>query len=293
MKRITRRIGILLCVLLVFMMLSAGGDPYGGREPLWRLYFESDPAVGDSGTRDIPLGDQERCEATRELFSYVGANDVTSEPLGKAECDGCPGNVVAELPGEIPDAIIVSAHLDRSGTGQGAVDDFSGVVMLGMLYTYFMDRSHRHALVFVAFCGEEAGLTGSRHFIEESPRMPAAVTAVVNLECLGVLLPHSWAEGSSESLEEILTRAAMRRGVDSGPVSIIGVSADSVSFLSAGYPAITIEGIGPEHIRLLGTPWDHYSRVRGDIFDTTFAVLVDFINALDALRVAPSPSNGR
>jgi hypothetical protein len=279
---------VVLFLLAVF--LWAGGDPYGGRGFLWERYFETDPRLRElSETRDIPRGDRERCEEARELLQYPGGVEPVVEAPGGGQA--CPGNVIAVLDGSVPGAIIVSAHLDRAGSGEGAVDDFSGVVMLGMLYTYFHDRFHRHALVFVAFYGEEAGQAGSRRFIETSPHMPGAVTAVVNLECLGVRFPRSWEEGSSESLEEIFARAGKLNRVDSSPVSMRGVSADSVPFLTAGYPTITIQGIGPEDIRLLGTAWDRHSIVRGDIFDLTFWVLVEFISELDALSITPDPVN--
>jgi hypothetical protein len=291
MRRVVKR-SLCAALLLFSLVLSAGGDPYGGRGYLWNHYFETDPRLRELyGTRDIPRGDRERCEAARELLQCPGGAEPAVEASGGGRA--CPGNVVAEIEGSVPGAIIVSAHLDRAGGGEGAVDDLSGVVMLGMLYTYYLDRPHRHTLVFVAFDGEEEGLTGSRRFIEESPHMPGEVVAVVNLECLGVRFPRSWEEGSSESLEEILIRAGKQYNIDSRPVSIGGVSADSVPFLSAGYPAITIQGIAPEDIVLLGTDWDRHSAVRGDLFDVTFWVLIEFINELDALKVTPNPENRR
>ena len=189
-------------LLLCALVLSAGGDPFGTAEPLWSRYFETNPRAREMcGTRDIPLTDRERCEAVREMFREAGMAEPVLEASGCVET--CPGNVVAKLPGPAPGAIIVSAHLDRAGSGEGAVDDFSGVVMVAMLLGHFRDRTHRHTLVFVAFDGEEEGLKGSRRFIETSPHMPKDVLAVVNLECLGVTFPRSWEEGSSESLEEM------------------------------------------------------------------------------------------
>jgi hypothetical protein len=276
MRALTRVVPLFLLVLFV----SGGGDPSGGREPLWHRYFETDPRLRELyGTVGIPRSDRARCEEIVGLFGKLGAADLVLEPSGRA---GCPGNVIVTLTGEIPDAIIVSAHLDRAGEGEGAVDDFSGVVMLGMLYTYFRDRPHRHTLLFVAFFGEEAGLFGSRSFVATSSRMPRTTRAVVNLECLGVSLPHAWAEGSSDSLEAILTEAGKERGLDTTPVSIKNVTADSLAFLEAGYPAITVEGIDTADIRRLGTAWDRAAVVRGDILDVTFTLLVEFITRLDA-----------
>jgi hypothetical protein len=286
LRTLTRAVPLFLLVLFV----SGGGDPKGLREPLWHRYFETDPRFRDLyGTIDIPRSDRARCEEIEGLFGELGAADLALEPSG--EGGGCPGNVIVSLVGEIPDAIIVSAHLDRAGEGEGAVDDFSGVVMLGMLYTYFRDRPHKHTLVFVAFDGEEAGLLGSRRFVAMSPHMPRSIRAVVNLECLGVDLPRAWAEGSSESLVAILAEAGKERGLSTTPVSIKNVMADSIPFLEAGYPAITVEGIDPADVRLLGTAWDRAAVVREDIFDVTFALLVVFIDRLDAHSRPLDPAN--
>jgi|GEM_PF-6924982 len=272
----------------VALLVLAGGAASGGDDPLWRRYFTADPGRPDSsGLAVIPRESRERCEAVREILREAGAEETAVEaPDGTIDC---PGNVVAVLPGSSPDAIIVSAHLDRAGAGEGAVDDFSGVVMLGMLYARFGDRPHRHTLVFAAFDGEETNLAGSRRFIEESPHMPARVVAVVNLECLGVAPPRPWAEGSSEWLEDLFIATAARRGLAVEPASIPGVKADSVSFLLAGWPAITIHGIETEQVGLLGTAWDRRSAVRGDIFDLSFLILAEFIERLDAL---PPVKNG-
>jgi hypothetical protein len=278
--------------LIVFLALSAfaGGDPYGTAEPLWCRYFEANPRAREMcGARDVPRGDRERCEAAREMFREAGLVEPVLEGPGGA--GACPANLIARLPGPVPGAIIVSAHLDRAGSGEGAVDDFSGVVMVAMLLGHFRERQPRHDLVFIAFDGEERGLKGSRRFIETSPNMPDSVLAVVNLECLGVTFPRSWEEGSSESLEGLFIEAGRLNRFDSSPVSIAGVKADSLPFLDAGYPAITIQGIRPEDVPLLGTAWDRARVVRTDILSVTFDALTEFIRELDSLGIAPDAAN--
>jgi Zn-dependent M28 family amino/carboxypeptidase len=277
-----------IVILAVYGASAVAADMFPDRQVLWHRYFGAETGlISEYRREEIPRDNRDRCRAARELFLEVGAGDAAVEPLTGEAGDDQPGNVVAVLAGGEPGAIIVSAHFDRAGSGSGAVDDFSGVVMQAALFGFFRGRPHRHTLVFVAFAGEETGQEGSRAFIEAGRFAPGTVTAVVNLECLGVVPPHSWSEGSSENLEAMLTRVGKKRGMDCGPVSIAHVSADSVPFLYAGYPAITIQGIGPEHIGLLGTDWDRPSVVRPDILEATFAVLVDFIAALDVLAVLP------
>jgi hypothetical protein len=254
--------------LFLFASSALSADPCAGPAPIWDRFSV------------IPLEDGERCTAACDLFAGFGAREVVVEPLARGE--GCPGNVIVTVPGKIPNTIIICAHLDRARVGEGALDDFSGVTMLAALFSCFRERSNRHTLLFVAFDGEEEGQLGSRRFIEASPRMPARVTAVVNLECLGMAPPRSWAEGSSDRLEEIFTAIGKRRGYDLSPVSIPGVSADSQVFLNAGYPAITVEGIPRTGLFILDTDGDRRSVVSTDILEESFKILVDFIRALDA-----------
>jgi Zn-dependent M28 family amino/carboxypeptidase len=107
-------------------------------------------------------------------------------------------NVLARLPGREPrEAIVVGAHYDHVGTRSarpgtdgiynGANDNASGVAaMLEIARTLAAsDALPRRSVVFIAFCGEELGLRGSKHYVA-NPAWPLEDTvAVVNLEMLG------------------------------------------------------------------------------------------------------------
>ncbi len=120
-------------------------------------------------------------------------------------CGRAPGelssNVIGVLPGRDEvlgqQAVMVSAHYDHLGERaaesdedaiyNGANDNATGVA--GVLAIAASLRSLptplRRSVVFVAFCGEELGLRGSRHYVQE-PTIPLErISAVVNLEMLG------------------------------------------------------------------------------------------------------------
>jgi hypothetical protein len=110
-------------------------------------------------------------------------------------------NVVGMLPGRDPElrreAVLVSAHYDHLGESDddqsgdtiwnGANDNASGVAaMIGIAEAFARAMEPpRRSIVFVAFCGEEIGMRGSKHWIRD-PLWPLQdTTAVVNLEMLG------------------------------------------------------------------------------------------------------------
>lgn len=104
-------------------------------------------------------------------------------------------NIVGYLPGRIqPDSfLVVTAHYDHLGTmGKrayfpGANDNSSGVAMLLELAAYYARPENRPAcsLVFIAFGAEEAGLLGSKYFVEH-PLVPlTSIRLLVNLDLLG------------------------------------------------------------------------------------------------------------
>ncbi len=100
-------------------------------------------------------------------------------------------NVLAKVPGEIPDSfLVVSAHYDHLGQMgsaifPGASDNASGVAMLLYLAEYFAQHKPRYTMVFIAFSGEEAGLLGSKSFTELPPFALQKIKFLTNLDIMG------------------------------------------------------------------------------------------------------------
>jgi hypothetical protein len=112
-------------------------------------------------------------------------------------------NVVGVLPGrDTSRTLVVGAHYDHLGMGGesslapddhtahvGADDNASGVAaMLGVAHRFAIRRTPpRHDLVFAAFTGEESGLLGSGHFVDDPPRPFETVEAMLNMDMVGRL----------------------------------------------------------------------------------------------------------
>jgi hypothetical protein len=118
------------------------------------------------------------------------------------------GNVVMELKSDDPqlknEYIIIGAHFDHLGMGgigsnsrspdtigvhHGADDNASGVaMMLELAEKFAMTKgSFKRSIICVAFTGEEEGLLGSKHFVDEPGINLSDVNAMINLDMVGRL----------------------------------------------------------------------------------------------------------
>ena len=95
-------------------------------------------------------------------------------------------NVLALLPGEGDEAVIVSAHFDTAWRSPGAIDNASGVEALRRIAETLQGRRLRRSVLFAAFGAEELGLLGSRFFAFEARLRGELdrIAAVVNLDCV-------------------------------------------------------------------------------------------------------------
>ncbi|HJX70920.1 MAG TPA: M28 family peptidase [Bacteroidales bacterium] len=92
----------------------------------------------------------------------------------------------------IPDSFIVfTAHYDHLGQmgGEtyfpGANDNSSGVAMILNLAAYFGKHKPDYSIIFIAFAGEEAGLLGSKFFVENSPVELKKIKFLINIDLAG------------------------------------------------------------------------------------------------------------
>ena len=149
-------------------------------------------------------------------------------------------NVLAELPGESEDTVVVCAHYDSAWRAGGAVDNASGVEGVRRIVEHLAGRRRRRTLLAVAFGAEELGLSGSRFFVTDAKTRGelGRIKAVVNLECLahGERL-ELWA---SDDLKERGLRIARDLGLGDLPTRPPIAGSDHFPFALEGIPAACI-----------------------------------------------------
>jgi aminopeptidase YwaD len=139
-----------------------------------------------------------------EPIAIVGADEFapiarrleTGEAVAATvECRGryVPGqescNVIAELPGDSPETIVVSAHYDTVAGTPGAGDNASGVAGCLALAEHYAGRPLPKTLRFVAWGAHEFGLLGSQAYVQDLAQRgaltPIAAALALDILCDG------------------------------------------------------------------------------------------------------------
>lgn len=102
-------------------------------------------------------------------------------------------NICAFIPGRVNNdtMIVFTAHYDHlGGMGNstyfpGANDNASGCSMLLNLVKHYAKNPPKYKTVFVFFAGEEAGLLGSKYFVEQNTLDLTKIKFLLNLDLLG------------------------------------------------------------------------------------------------------------
>ena len=104
-------------------------------------------------------------------------------------------NIIATLPGNDEqlknEYVVIGAHYDsvKNTLGlihNGADDNGSGTAMILELFEKFAStNTHRRTLVFMTFGGEELGLLGSKHYVNNPTIDLSKVQLMVNLDMVG------------------------------------------------------------------------------------------------------------
>ena len=216
------------------------------------LFARSGHAFGDL----VALAEKHQALPRFPLALRIEAHVETE--LSKVSAD----NLIGELPGSDPqlarEAVVLSAHLDHLGTGKpdhgdgifhGAMDDASGVATLLEIARALRESKvqPRRSLLFLAVCGEEKGLLGSRFFAAHPTRHAGHLVADLNTDMFLPLYPlrHLVAWGADESslgadLRVLLDGSGVELVPDPIPDHVIFVRADQYSFVRRGTPALML-----------------------------------------------------
>ncbi len=172
-------------------------------------------------------------------------------------------NVAGVYPGADPahanEYVVLSAHLDHLGVGEGvngdriyngAMDNASGVAAILEIATELHESTARPArsILFVAVTGEEKGELGSRYFAAR-PTVPASsIVANVNTDMFLPLFPMKelMVLGLDESdlggdIRAVAKELGLGVQADPEPQRNRFIRSDQYSFIKAGIPALAMK----------------------------------------------------
>lgn len=227
-------------------------------------------------------------------------------------------NVIGVLEGSGPlahETIVLGAHYDHLGFGgygsrrpneravhYGADDNASGtaaIIELARRYAALPEPPARR-LVFIAFDGEERGLLGSRHYVNQ-PSFPLADTvAMLNYDMVGRMsdgVLTAMGSGSAAEFAGLLDQAAESAGVNVRPTPRIMGASDHYPFFQNDIPVLHFfTGTHPDY----HTPEDTFDRINMDgvmqtidVSERLVTAILEMPERLTFVKTQPKARSGR
>ena len=169
--------------------------------------------------------------------------------LEQDEWEGQSHNVVLEIPGEIDEWIVLTAHYDSTSLSTGAYDNMSGSIGILAMAEHFMTAPHKRGIRMILCGSEERGLLGSKAWVRDYPQLAEKCVLNVNLDMIGSIMGkfHACVTGEEKLVSYIEYFAnemgfgiGVRQGVyssDSSPMADVGIPAVSFARLAANQTA--------------------------------------------------------
>jgi hypothetical protein len=269
----------------------------------------SEEAASWARARFAAIGAEARIEEFHGPVFFRNSEEIgpgmALKSLGKFTAPYPGWNVVATLPGEYRDLILVGAHLDMSDqTVEGAKDDGSGVVITLELARALSGASRRFSFLFVLFDGEELALRGSLAFAAMHPELP--IRHVLIIDTVGQTVDDTIysshivsyrGAGNSAALGLVASAAAAEgfgfsvafTGYEMAPLPLkllldrsIGIAGmDTGSFLGRARTVVGMATGGNER-SFIHTPEDTIGKIDADTLARTGRAAERYLAALDA-----------
>jgi hypothetical protein len=259
-----------------------------------RLYYYATPrSTLETEVHSIPETDEARFEHLKALFADKGCSgdQLRVQPLHNRR--GGPGTLICTWPGNSADTVVVLAEYQHQGKGQGAVENWSGAVLLPYLYFAMQARQRQNTWIFV-----EAGSKGSaaEYVHSLSGEQKKQIRAMVALTGLGVSPITRYFSPNPES--PYLSAAVVHLQMTLALTALSDLKAPFPQFLSplrwlsaddtqpfrySHVPCILLDSISGQDAGLPGSTRDTAAAIDGNAYFMNYRIIAVFLAGLDAL----------
>lgn len=207
--------------------------------------------------------------------------------LKQKEYMGTSQNVVLDMPGEVDEYIVFTAHYDSTPLSQGAYDNMSGSIGLLGIAEHFAKNPHRYGLRFV-WCGcEERGLLGSKAYCAAHEEELSKIVLNINLDMIGCIMGKFIACATAEEkLVNYIEYFAAEMGHEI-KVSQDVYSSDSTPFADKGVPAVSFARIAPNNTATIHNSYDTMKLMNGAQMAEDIDFLIAFTSRMANAKLCP------
>lgn len=207
--------------------------------------------------------------------------------LKQKEYMGTSQNVVLDMPGEVDEYIVFTAHYDSTPLSQGAYDNMSGSIGLLGIAEHFAKNPHRYGLRFV-WCGcEERGLLGSKAYCAAHEEELSKIVLNINLDMIGCIMGKFIACATAEEkLVNYIEYFAAEMGHEI-KVSQDVYSSDSTPFADRGIPAISFARTSPNNTATIHNSYDTTKLMKGAQMAEDIDFLIAFTSRMANAKLCP------
>jgi len=222
----------------------------------------------------------------KDAIALVRNDAVTAKiVLEQEEYKGKSHNVVLDLPGEVPEYIVLTAHYDSTSLSQGAYDNMSGSVGILGVAEHFAKQPHRYGLRFI-WCGsEERGLLGSKAYCATHEEELKNVVLNINLDMIGCIMGKFIACCTAEeALVQYISYLSSEQGFGVKAYQDV-YSSDSTPFADKGIPAVSFARIAPSNTATIHNSYDTMAVMKGEQMVEDIGFICAFTNRMvNAMR---------
>ena len=225
---------------------------------------------------------------TKDAVALVNKGVTTVKiALTQHEYTGTSQNVILDMPGEVEEYIVFTAHYDSTSLSQGAYDNMSGSVGLLGIAEHFAKNPHRYGLRFV-WCGcEERGLLGSKAYCAAHEKELDKVVLNINLDMIGCIMGYFIACATAEEkLTNYLEYFALEQGFAVKAYQDV-YSSDSTPFADRGVPAVSFARRAPGNTATIHNSYDTMALMKGEQMVEDIGFLVRFAERMANARRCP------
>jgi len=211
--------------------------------------------------------------------------------LKQEEFAGKSRNVILDMPGEMDEYIVLTAHYDSTSLSQGAYDNMSGSVGLLGIAEYFTKNPHRYGLRFI-WCGsEERGLLGSKAYCEQHEEELKKVVLNINLDMIGCIMGKFISCCTTEeALVSYINYFSCEQGFPVASKQDV-YSSDSTPFADKGVPALSFARIAPQNTATIHNSYDTAAVMSAEQMCQDIDFIIAFTNRMANAARCPVEKN--